>query len=149
MSKPLPLEDVGSPYGAPLGRREYLPEDWGANVKLRMNHVRLDSGGYDPGNAYWGLPNDLYHAEGIWNGERVRLFVRARDRESAKREVRVRLPFAWFYSCPADIQWEKDRSWDQGYEDAMASLGVNIWTPYPAQYREGYDEGVKDRQTVD
>ena len=52
MSKQFP--EVSSKYGAPLGRLTSL---LGATPKgIRLFKVRLDSGGYDDGGAYWGLP---------------------------------------------------------------------------------------------
>lgn len=41
--------------GAFHGRSAWLPVETEKPVKLRMEHCPLDSGGYDPGGAYWGL----------------------------------------------------------------------------------------------
>jgi hypothetical protein len=45
-------------YGADMGRRSDLPADTTATLTIRK--VPLDQGGYDPGGAYWGSPDNLY-----------------------------------------------------------------------------------------
>ena len=45
-------------YGAQMGRASDLSFDTVATLVLR--HVPLTDG-YDPGGAYWGTPDDLYH----------------------------------------------------------------------------------------
>lgn len=53
---------VNSQYGAPMGRRNTgnAPID---DIKtVRVFCVRLDSGGYDDGGAYWGLGKPIYCA---------------------------------------------------------------------------------------
>ena len=87
--------DVGSPYGAPMGRRNCLPDDTGAPIKLRLERMRLDSGGYDSGGAYWGGPSTMWVAHHEEEG--YEFFVRAPDREAAKAKVRERLPLASFW----------------------------------------------------
>ena len=59
----------------------------------RLFKVRLDSGGYDPGGAYWGGPDDLYciRADGVLN------FCRAVDREAAKEIFQERYPSITFF----------------------------------------------------
>jgi len=53
--------EVSSAYGAPMGRRgrRANPE---YNGVLRIRRVPLDSGGYDPGGAYWGTGATLWCA---------------------------------------------------------------------------------------
>lgn len=48
------LTQVNSERGAPMGRAQRDINNAGA-VKLHLERVRLDSGGYDEGGAYWGL----------------------------------------------------------------------------------------------
>lgn len=48
------LSNVFSKYGAPMGRVDKRPQS-GEVVKLHLQHMPLDSGGYDSGGAYWGL----------------------------------------------------------------------------------------------
>jgi hypothetical protein len=45
-------------YGAQMGRRSDLENDTMATLTVRQ--VPLNEGGYDPGGAYWGGPNDLF-----------------------------------------------------------------------------------------
>lgn len=47
-----------SQYGASMGRGSDLPD--GAEGTLQIRKVPLDQGGYDPGGAYWGTPDNLY-----------------------------------------------------------------------------------------
>lgn len=53
---------VNSQYGAPMGRRNIgnAPTDQPRSVRLFK--VRLDSGGYDDGGAYWGHGQPIYCA---------------------------------------------------------------------------------------
>ena len=67
--------NVNGTYGAPMGRRE-SPHHEG---KIRLFRVRLDSGGYDNGGAYWGLGKALYCA--LSDGGMQ--FTRARSRAEA------------------------------------------------------------------
>ena len=90
--------DVTSIYGAPMGRVEsslrVLPQG-----KLRVYRVRIDSGGYDDGGAYWGLDAPLYCIEDDFN---TRRFYRADDRSMAyrkfAREIGGPYPLARFLS---------------------------------------------------
>ena len=52
-----------SQYGASMGRRDNITEAL-AVEKLHLQRVRLDSGGYDPGGAYWGHGAPLFVAWG-------------------------------------------------------------------------------------
>jgi len=52
--------------GASLGRVNVRPNggDWTEEGKrFHVRRVRLDSGGYDSGGAYWGIGAPLYHFE--------------------------------------------------------------------------------------
>lgn len=72
------FETVGTRYGAPMGRREY-----GTNPEpksVRLFRVRLDSGGYDDGGAYWGGGQALWCAT---DDADYRRFVRADGQLSA------------------------------------------------------------------
>ena len=64
-------------------------------VKVSLRCIRINSGGYDAGGAYWGLDKPLYWA-GSDNGV-VDLWFRASDREAAKAHVREAFPNATFY----------------------------------------------------
>jgi hypothetical protein len=74
------FSDVSCKYGAPMGRREdgYLETDIARFV--RLFRVRLDSGGYDDGGAYWGIGTPLFCAI---DDDGNRKFVRASHRTKA------------------------------------------------------------------
>lgn len=76
------LRDVGSKYGAPMGRGS---DTVSGNVTLEQ--VRLDEGGYDSGGAYWGSgagTQPLWVAEDEDGNQE---FFRARDRKAALAEL--------------------------------------------------------------
>jgi hypothetical protein len=79
-----PTPDVSSRYGAPMGRRSGTMVNLDTAERLQLQRVRLNSGGYDAGGAYWGLGQALWVAMDH-TGETV--FFRARDREAAKAHV--------------------------------------------------------------
>ncbi len=105
--------------GASLGRASSLPTDTDS-PKLHLAQISLDSGGYDPGGAYWGHGGYLWEAWDdsgtIYLTGRVHLgperkaavdALRAQgiewpgssriDREAAKIQVRECVPEARFY----------------------------------------------------
>jgi len=67
--------------GASMGRTSDLPKD--VTGPLQLRHVPLNSGGYDPGGAYWGSPDNLYMAE---DGEGQVSYLRASSLEAARKE---------------------------------------------------------------
>lgn len=87
--KPPFTEKVNCTYGAPMGRPEYLPRHYNGE-RLHLRRVPLNSGGYDPGGAYWGTGLPLYCAYGHTDcetGEPVELYMRALDRDDAAYRV--------------------------------------------------------------
>ena len=56
-----PTPPVSCTYGAPMGRHTG-PEPASGGDKWHLRKIRLDSGGYDPGGAYWGIGLPLYWA---------------------------------------------------------------------------------------
>ena len=72
-----------SQYGASMGRRDTITEPLTVE-KIHLERVRLDSGGYDPGGAYWGHGAPLFVA---WGGGQE-MFFRAGDRDEAKEIVK-------------------------------------------------------------
>lgn len=80
------FSDVSSRYGAPMGRRAdgYLETELPRYV--RLFRVRLDSGGYDDGGAYWGHGSPLWCAE---DDDGNRQFIRASTRERAALELDI------------------------------------------------------------
>ncbi len=91
----LTLPNGSSATGSQMGRRNQLPDDREATIKLRMERLRFVSGDYDQWGAYWGGGSNswIYCA---WL-DQVRVFVRAENREQAKLKVRDTLPQANFY----------------------------------------------------
>jgi hypothetical protein len=68
-------------------------------VKLHLNRIRLNLGGYDSGGAYWGVGAPLWHAwaDAGEETEAVEAFFRASDREEARAIAADRFPGATFY----------------------------------------------------
>ena len=95
-----PETDVSSRYGAPMGRPT---RDGGFQVlpnarPFSLRVVRLDSGGYDQGGAYWGARprgTQLYYFEGPVSD--INGYVDGKSREDAKSKVRELHPNARFY----------------------------------------------------
>lgn len=93
-------------YGAPMGRDNHIPRGYPAGVKMHLVRLRFADGDYDAGGAYWGCGNPIYWAVSDktdgnfpikkWDGSfvpgRIQVFVRARDREDAARQVMEVLP---------------------------------------------------------
>src|SRR5690606_32562939 len=48
-----------STFGAPMGRKSWGLENINKDMKIFDSAVELNSGGYDKGGAYWGLPSNL------------------------------------------------------------------------------------------
>lgn len=88
-----PAPPVSAKYGAPMGRRSdaYLVPEAG---KIQLQHVPINSGGYDAGGAYWGLGARLYCA---MDQDGNTYYFRAADREAAKRVIRDDWPDAEFF----------------------------------------------------
>jgi hypothetical protein len=104
------LRKACSERGADMGRPSFLPNDRSVVVKLRLVRLRLDSGGYDAGGAYWGCreyPNRIYWVESTEDFElgmydrppvgTIEMTVDATSRTEAKRKIRELLPNAKFY----------------------------------------------------
>ena len=83
------FEQVSRSYGSPMGRREdgYLE----TRIKrfVRLFRVRINSGGYDDGGAYWGIGEPLYCAI---DGDGNRKFIRAQSRFMAAVKLDIPVP---------------------------------------------------------
>ena len=98
------LEKLSCKYGAPFGRSD-LPhayEEFRAIPehphKFHLQKVKLDSGGYDSGGAYWGLRSrgwSLYWATN--EQETVQRFFDAKSRDEAKGILREEFPNCTFF----------------------------------------------------
>jgi hypothetical protein len=91
--------------GAQMGRRNSLPADRNATVKLALRKLKLVDYDYDQGGAYWGFTKGtaIYRAfgwvnHGETNEETVEMFVRAKSRRDAKDQVLESLPEARFFN---------------------------------------------------
>ena len=85
MSKYEPtLGKAYSQYGASMGRGAYGQEEE-IEGRVYATRIRLDSGGYDKGGAYWGSGAPLYHVYD--QGGRFERFVRASSSKAAKEQV--------------------------------------------------------------
>lgn len=80
-------------YGSDMGRPTYMPGAPSQPIKLHLERVPIDRGGYDRGGAYWGLGDPLYVA----HAEDVQLFYRAKSRDDAKAATKLDIPGATFY----------------------------------------------------
>lgn len=88
------LTNVSSRYGAPMGRKSFYPAFPGQEVKLHLQKVPINSGGYDSGGAYWGLPvydrsddswGFLYRA---WSSDGlISFYLRSWSREAARLAI--------------------------------------------------------------
>lgn len=88
------LEKVDCSRGAPMGRPSHITRP---DRAFRMYMVKLplgDGGAYDSGGAYWGCGDPLYWAYGDGNDQEM--FVRAKTREDAKRQVLKEFPNIYF-----------------------------------------------------
>lgn len=82
MGKQFP--NVNSTYGAPMGRvAKGTPQK---PKSVRVFRVRLDSGGYDDGGAYWGCGLPLFCAT---DGEDYRQFTRTTSRLHAIADLEI------------------------------------------------------------
>lgn len=85
-------------YGAQMGRRSDLRLD--TVSKCKLHRVRLDSGGYDQGGAYWGITGGaLYYVEATDGEDEGKiLYVRGASRDDAKAQF----PTARWFRLQAD-----------------------------------------------
>lgn len=77
--------NVSSKYGAPMGRCSNKVQELATvNGKVHLQKVPFVDGCYDPGGAYWGGGTPLFCAWGESEDETVVVYLRAKDRETAK-----------------------------------------------------------------
>lgn len=113
------IESVSCKYGAPMGRAGNLC-DSETSERFHVRKLRLDSGGYDQGGAYWGHGASLYHATSEsgshemffrleskqrrkvaqWLAEQGRVaYGTTLDRLTARYMVKIQFPNARFFGC--------------------------------------------------
>jgi hypothetical protein len=78
-----------------MGRVEARGQDLSAPLKFSVRRVRINSGGYDSGGAYWGTGAPLYYC--LSDCMSVEVYLRANDHADAKRKVSERYKNARFY----------------------------------------------------
>ena len=66
-----------------MGRFSNKPHEVRGACRLRVRRIRLDSGGYDDGGAYWGAPNNLWQAHGYDAEQWLSFYTRAQTKETA------------------------------------------------------------------
>ncbi len=79
------FNDVNTSRGAPMGRPHAHTLDV-TPKSVRLFKVRLDSGGYDDGGAYWGTGQTLWCARDSQGAEQ---FVRASTRIAAAASLGI------------------------------------------------------------
>lgn len=77
------ITPVSGKFGAPMGRRTY-PQGYDDTQRVYLRRVRLCSGGYASGGAYWGIGAPLWEAL----QDDFTYYLRAPSREAAKRRMR-------------------------------------------------------------
>lgn len=90
------FDNVSNYYGAPMGRHS-APDLDTTRGTVQLFKVKLDSGGYDDGGAYWGHGGPLYCARDRHGDIQT---VRAGSREHAAFLLNIpapslRVPFDW------------------------------------------------------
>ena len=83
------FEQVNTTRGAPMGRHDSGRLDTAEPKSIRLFRVKLDSGGYDDGGAYWGhnpCGQILFCAIDTWGNRR---FAWATSRERAALILRI------------------------------------------------------------
>lgn len=83
--------------GAALGRTAILGIPKVMAVKLTLQRIQLDGGGYDRNGTYFGTGSPLYWYAADDEAGEVDAVVRANGREDAKRIIRDQYPNARFY----------------------------------------------------
>lgn len=90
------LSQVNCQFGAPMGRPSSQGSD--ETIKFRLERMRLVSGDYDTGGAYWGGGGDpMWYAKGEDSEKVHEFFTRAKNRDEAKENLLERFPNAKFY----------------------------------------------------
>lgn len=90
--------------GSQMGRRDIIPDDKQADIKLSIQRLDFVDGDYDKWGAYWGSGQSIYCAfkytpscVSIMLNFDCLMFVRANNRHHAKQLIRQELPQARFY----------------------------------------------------
>lgn len=125
------LENACSKYGAAMGRRDTLPDDVSARVKLCLRRLPMVDGCYDRGGAYWGGYVPGHGAMWIAWGDGVRVFVRAFDRNHAAKLVHDLVPGAIMHGVP---RWQVREVADGLYAWRIQSSKSGVWSGWHGGY---------------
>jgi hypothetical protein len=85
------LEKVSCKYGAPMGRRNSIPDDVFIDEALSLRKLKWQDGDYTEDGTYWGggMGDNVYWANGSTStSQEINIFVRAKNRQEAKEKVR-------------------------------------------------------------
>lgn len=95
---PKELSSGSSIRGAQMGRPDHISEP-AFPVRFHLRPLRWVDWDYDQAGAYWGggEGNFIYHAWGDASEEEQEVFIRAYNRDEAKREILSLFPNARFY----------------------------------------------------
>ena len=90
----LPVNKGYSSRGAAMGRMDDLE---GQPERLHLQQLHMQDGDYDTGGAYWGYTAGqpmwcAFSPDDTNNDVPIRVFVRATDREAAKKAILKKLP---------------------------------------------------------
>lgn len=114
------FENVSSRYGAQMGRH-CVPDLDTTRGTVRLFAVRLDSGGYDDGGAYWGHGGAIYCARDR-NGDIQTVRAASRAHAAFLLDIpapSLRVPFDWRRMV---ARWRDAGSLDRADVDAYAQL---------------------------
>lgn len=91
------LEKAYDRRGASMGRSAIIEEPE-QSIKFHLYRMPMSSCGcYDSGGAYWGAGDPMYHAFGDGIDYKNELFIRAKNRNDAKKAVISKFKQAKFY----------------------------------------------------
>lgn len=76
---------VAGQHGAPMGRRNCLPQN--LQGRLHLRRVPMCDGDYDPGGAYWGGGRGTLPLWCAWDAHGEAYYLRAASREAAKQTI--------------------------------------------------------------
>ncbi len=80
------LSKVDCRYGASMGRRNSIPNNYNPSHKLHLNKLKWH-GDYDEGGAYWGRTHNTYIYRAFRYSQDIEIFVRASSRTEAKDKL--------------------------------------------------------------
>lgn len=122
-----PTIDKGySEYGASMGRSAWRGHPEG---KVTLYKLPIDQGGYDPGGAYWGGPDNIYYA--VDEGGQFRYFTRAKDIDEARRHI-------WDNAYQGPLELDAALTMLGGY------LTAALWAERADDSEDASDESFRD-----